>query len=1659
MSSLQVQDPRSGPCLALLLLLFACKSGGNDSLEFAETQSGSSLQVSAARQGEDLTVTFTAKTGELSIDVAKLSGVNLAIERGGARRDQLLPFVEIEREENALQLHCRPSLGHEVSVRIERESTGDLRVLLLDQVGVRSTLLELSLNYEFLREAPIDESSTPHLHPGEFELAGDLAFQAPVAFLRAGSRSLALSPDLELLLQQRRLPQGLVVSRKPASIRHGLMAQAQEVPDGPFGRRVFTSADAEGVQVRAETLSFGHFLQIDAAASQHKTLAAAQSQVWRRYMSADLKRSAAPMEERTWEQICAAYLDRILAENWQEVDLGEIAAGALKDASSGIEARFDSEEQLLRLAFVMASRASRDSQPELQDYARRILDLVLAAPRRAGLIPARFASSVDATRNTWELGSTEASSALGHHGLDSAVSGYWMLKTAELLPERRADSLEACRKLAYFFLLNQHSNGAIPVWYGREFLEPLEDPKWAADTAGPAMFLAEYASQTKDERVLAAARKAIDFLEVEALAKAVWPAPIRAPGESPGLVDPRSGNNTRNPFLLCLAARACLILIDASGDPSLLDRADDFLSAISFHQQVWTPGWMPGQQQGGLSRGNDAVIWGDPVEALAAGVYLRGYELLGRGEWLERGAAALRAGLTADDAGWSPEASKPESLLWGKSAAIAMVEEVRASLGQGVVQIAKQDSQGLDALWFEDLTVIEGEISFRVLSHAEFQQPASITFRDFPPDFESFLLTVNGVELGEFTSQQLRAGLDLVPELVASIEFLPPTQISMDQTWVPSARLRGPLSPEAKVTAEISTARGVLQSIDLIESEQGILRGTEGVLVSGLAAGAELRARIIHQEGARLSTVPPTGFRSIRLGSMDRLDSGDDAEIALVGDDGSTVVRFADGRENARRIAGEQSLTYALPVGAQSTNVDLEFLLTGRVRISTDDLLLHEDGEDLQGIHAVRLKLSDPRLWRDGNLPLTFSVPASSPDPVNLAHILYRSQGETASVAELGEGRSLRNPDSVIDILILPLSLADAPIRADKQVLNQIFFGGPQYRLTPGPETRMTAGSVRTLLQNMSGGLSEIRGRTLDVQRSQLLSSSLSADPGTAGELLAKSATQSLAEMGLQDPDLDLLFIVHSGVLGPQRITLPAGAEGRSLPCILVPERSVDGSLLSSGQALLELVDSLYDLHDLRDPQNGNFGELALSAEGRGHVPSGLAGVNLIRAGWSDQLRIKPPQNRSTRNANSRSRRQLQLSSLQEGRTLYRIPFDSLPDRGDLLLESRAMSHAEPGLPGSGCIIYWEFEGRRPFVKIQDSSTLAHFLRLSPITPTPRTPFTPGNEGDLFRSAASLDGDSAPSLATIHGELLWAIRDLQSSDDGRANLRLDYLGVELMNLGSSRWFSMRFDRPQPLPLGGQSQGLGSVTKHDSGFRMIMRPTRGAGIRGEFLVPASDDPRRLFVRVRKQGPGSGNMSFLIDAEERIVTRIPIGPKEILAQIDLSPSLNRHSLQIDLVGDGGEWTAELDRLLLVPRAIPRQQVRLPGRQDSNVLLMDSVRYGETHSMTASDDGKDELVVPLLLPPGNSAMRICLGFEADAPAETIAQLSAHLRTEDATWDALVLEDLSLPRDHGRQALHTAIIEIPGPERESVAFLTLTLKAPPGTKIHFVNLAIDRS
>ena len=100
----------------------------------------------------------------------------------------------------------------------------------------------------------------------------------------------------------------------------------------------------------------------------------------------------------------------------------------------------------------------------------------------------------------------------------------------------------------------------------------------------------------------------------------------------------------------------------------------------------------------------------------------------------------------------------------------------------------------------------------------------------------------------------------------------------------------------------------------------------------------------------------------------------------------------------------------------------------------------------------------------------------------------------------------------------------------------------------------------------------------------------------------------------------------------------------------------------------------------------------------------------------------------------------------------------------------------------------------------------------------------------------------------------------------------------------------------------------------------------------------------------------------------------------------------------------------------------------------------------------------MVPVILSASTSALRFSVGFSEDAAAATSALLSAQLRSEDAIWDAPILEDLSLARASGRSPLQLGILEIPGPGKELVAFLTLKLKASPGTTIHFASLSIDR-
>ena len=650
---------------------------------------------------------------------------------------------------------------------------------------------------------------------------------------------------------------------------------------------------------------------------------------------------------------------------------------------------------------------------------------------------------------------------------------------------------------------------------------------------------------------------------------------------------------------------------------------------------------------------------------------------------------------------------------------------------------------------------------------------------------------------------------------------------------------------------------------------------------------------------------------------------------------------------------------------------------------------------------------------------------------------------------------AVRDPDPELRLVVVPVALADVPRRVAPEGIRQAFFGGPEYRMTPAPNAQLTSGSVAELVAWVSGGVSGLSGSMSDPVDCEVLAVDARVDPQLAvRELIGELDLRAeLAQEGL-----DAIVVVYGGGALPglldggsvrvDRSGTPTEG-GQGTPVVFLPEESADGSIVASGRALWAVLRALYGLEPLDSAENGDFGLLALSAQGRGHIPTSPAGINLIHTGWADMLTV---------DASRGERQAISISPLLLGHVVYRMP-SGLIDRGDLILEARGGSLTEPSLGPSGIMLYWQFHSARPTIVIADGrSCEPRLLRLSPVTSIVDAPFTPGTPADLLRTASRLDGASVPSLATPQGEVLWELQDLRAVDSEAMSMELSYLGEDLLSSPGVPWSTGRDGRFGPLPADGIDRGVGAVEATDGGFELHTRPGKGTALRAEFTVPAATFPRRLFGRFDGLvGNGQAILTVALDGERIVTAEVDPARGRAIFQAELSPMFRTRRLTWELTTRRGRIGGRLDQLLLVPTARVLHDIRLSDRSAGSVRLMDGVDYSRTHPIVVGDDGRTEVSIPVVLPAGKVGLRLHAGLRADRAPEAV-RLSAVLRAHDGSSRAVVVDSMTITSGETPNPLSIVFAELPAHDQERIAFLDLIVEGEHHQELHIVSAAIAR-
>ncbi len=1609
-----------------------------------------SLRLQALQEEDGLALLLFSRQGDNSQPVASLRGVRLVLATSS--KAIWLPFERLQRRDQSLTAHCISHPDHQIQVEFQLAGNGSMQVQVSDQIALRSQVLELTLDYHLESWDHIDQCYLPHLQPDPGHVVADTSFTNPLAFLRQDKLALALLPDHQLLARERPIPQAIEFDLQPTPrLRHGLIAH-QTQRDRKNRQRptavYFGREGAKAVVVQGETLRFAHELRILAQANS-QSLGSIFRELWQRFATSEISGATAWLLDWDLDQCTEQILDTAIHNQWVDLSSRSEQQGTfVSDAATDPQARFHTKHQTLRSAYALDLYGERNGKDDLRSKAEQMLELALQAPRKGGLLPNNLDIREAGQSRTWELKAPASGFRNHYHSMDVASTSYWMLQLARRHTQYLPRALEASAITARFLLKNQLPDGAFPSWFESEFLSPKADALYtnSAETGAVALFLAEYGELAEDEEVLAASHKAMQFVATKILPQSRWldNESYLSRGRR-GLYDPRTGQYRQGSLGLIYSCLAALKLSENSAGQAMPNLSKDLLAELFRFQQMWSPPWIQDARVGGFGVTNADARWNDARQGLAAMAFFKGYQELGDWQLLSRGVAALRsafASLPLESTDATGGTNLTASLAWGGGTACASAEIARRDLGQGIVDLAQGRAQGIDSLWFEDLQIRGQQASFLLLCHMPFKQPARISFSNLGDESLRWDLRANGESLGSFSGKELRAGIQVWPKQVQSLAFTPPLQLRPGSIWRPRVRIAGKIEDKFQALLEVlAPGQSFAEQIPLyLNAKTGVLEAREPYRCSPEATlGSPLRCRLIVTSDLRNFSIPAQGYYSTNIESMDAIDPGEGDELALLEDNSSSIRRFANGREFGRHVQGEGSFTYAIPVPRVASSLDLLIRLHGKAKIQVADQTIHEDDPSSEDqIRELKIPLSDRRLWESGLLPLSFTAAdANNSIGTDIALIQFRSSGEVAISRGLGKKRELRSPDSSLKILLQPIQLTDQALSRGAETFRQAFFGGPEYRVTPDPESRRSSGSVEQLFQHISGGTTSLQGKVLPPIRWDALQQDLNTD---AAEVWKKRVTPILMDHRSETPDIMLLLF--GGSLSP---TLPPLQLGKT-KVIALPENEEDGSLLSCGRSLAAILHAAYQVQDLDHPAYGNFGSLALMTKPYSHLPAIPTSINLAKAGWADRLELaRIGQNKVT------------ISPLLKERIGHVLDCSAAPGRGKIHMQVPGMTWLEDQPENGSALLFWQWDSPIGLLRDQHGNGCHPLLlRLSPTLSWAETPFQPGRDIDLFHKPVS-----QIRCTTLQGEEFWDLRNLNPQDGGNVELEIAYLPVDLLNAGQLTWRTGSFDPDlpasekhwAPLALDDRDRGVGRVAQDKLRTLIQPRSEQFGAIDGKMLIPQG--ALRVFGHVQEVR-GEVRLSFLHGEKVLLARDLNFADSNRHFEFDISSHANISSLRILVQNLSTQDKSHLilDKCLAAPRPTSVQPVLITeAEQQTSVLLMDGDIYGKTRALPATGNFPRTLRSPVVLPKGPMLLRLRCGTST----ATALPVKLTISLTDARGN---LRHLCLPTQdiggEGSTDLLFSIMQLPAADSERVDFLNIEWQGP--TALHLVNFELLR-
>jgi hypothetical protein len=679
--------------------------------------------------------------------------------------------------------------GHALTktILLERDKPY-VQVTVEDRTTGQQELAYLLSTYSFVPDgrayrdyAPIDFVWTPQLRPDSADVIADHTFRSPALMLQQGRRFAALIPDVEMIQPWRTVETAADVQVARAEFP---MLSYGGMNWKPRSHVFYTHSDAMTSMLGDSRFSFGYFLLLNAAAEPRKGYRDAVRFHWNRWGGKNLARRDGPQAEpfaayvrKAWHE----YLPQVALDatyHGKPVTLlrqGRLAWSNNLSPSADNDCWFNVWFNALRTAYGMYLCGLTSQDVALKDRALRVLTLALEAPRRKGMAPSIF--YLDSIGGHWVNDHAWGGIDGGRNFamFHNAWTGYWLLRWADLLPDRRQEIMVQTKALADFLVAQQRPSGVIPSWYDPETLEPVETFRDEnAETAGAALFLSEYSSRVKEEKYLSAAQKGMHYILSSIAPRNKWfdfETFFSCSRKPVSFFDSYTQQYPQNTLSIHQAVEACLSLYRNTLDTTYLNAGVAFLDYLCLYQQVWSPGWLSRPLFGGFGVQNTDGEWSDSRQGYFAVTLMEYAELTGSREYFERATAALRAMFSLFESPTSPRTAENYAhsaidrpggvtgIHWGTGSSVTSIHMIQRQFGDAHVDVRGGWGCGIDGCRIPAVRVRGEEIQVDILDNLSVSRPLRLTFGRM--DRREYTVIANGRALGRFSSSDLQKGITL----------------------------------------------------------------------------------------------------------------------------------------------------------------------------------------------------------------------------------------------------------------------------------------------------------------------------------------------------------------------------------------------------------------------------------------------------------------------------------------------------------------------------------------------------------------------------------------------------------------------------------------------------------------------------------------------------------------------------------------------------------------------------------------------------------------------------------------------------------------------------------------------------------------------------------